>query len=245
MVTLIAAVFMASLLGSIHCAGMCGPLVAMGVAPGRHRRPGHLLAQSAYNGGRLIGYIALGAVAGMFGAGLDLGGAYFGLQRGALILAGAGMILFGLLALLRLTGFRVPTFNLPGPLNGLFRRGHGYAASVDPRLRPLLMGLLSAFLPCGLLYYFVLMAAGSGSAVRGAVCMAVFWAGTLPIMVAVAVGVRSLAGPLRRHLPVAAAVALMLVGLAALLGRFDVPPLAAGPDSEIAGAPAPACHGDE
>ncbi len=245
MVTLITAVFMASLMGSIHCAGMCGPLVAMGVAPGRHRRPGHLFAQSAYNGGRLIVYTALGTIAGMLGAGLDLGGAYFGMQRGALMLAGGGMILFGLAALLRLAGIRVPTFSLPGPLNGMFRRGHEYAASVDPRLRPVLMGLLSAFLPCGWLYAFVLTAAGSGSAVRGAVCMAVFWAGTLPIMVAVAVGVRNLAGPLRRHLPAAAAVALMLVGLAALLGRFDVPPLAAGPTSEIAGAPTPACHGDE
>jgi sulfite exporter TauE/SafE len=54
----------------------------------------------------------------------------------------------------------------------------------------------------------------------GAVLMAVFWVGTLPVMVTLGVGLRGLAGPLRRHVPTACAVAMILVGLFAVAGRM-------------------------
>ena len=53
--------------------------------------------------------------------------------------------------------------------------------------------------------------------------MAVFWLGTLPAMVSLGLGVRALAGPLRRHVPAACAVALILVGLFAVAGRMMDP----------------------
>ncbi|MFQ5457683.1 MAG: sulfite exporter TauE/SafE family protein, partial [Myxococcota bacterium] len=40
-------------------------------------------------------------------------------------------------------------------------------------------------------------AAGSGGAANGALVMSAFWLGTLPVMLAVGVGLQALAGPLR------------------------------------------------
>ena len=51
----------ASLAGSLHCAGMCGPLVVLwaGERAGiRESRRAHV----AYHGGRLLAYTAMGAV---------------------------------------------------------------------------------------------------------------------------------------------------------------------------------------
>jgi sulfite exporter TauE/SafE len=103
-------------------------------------------------------------------------------------------------------------------------------AGSSPRTRAAVIGLLTGALPCGWLYAFVVTAAGTGSALAGAALMAVFWAGTLPIMVGLGVGVQALAGPLRRHLPTACAVAMIAVGVLAVSGRarhLDAP--ASGP----------------
>ena len=95
-------------------------------------------------------------------------------------------------------------------------------------MRALVIGLLTGCLPCGWLYAFVVTAAGTGTATAGAATMAVFWLGTLPAMVSLALGVRALAGPLRRHVPAACAVALILVGLFAVAGRMMDRPVHAG-----------------
>jgi sulfite exporter TauE/SafE len=49
--------------------------------------------------------------------------------------------------------------------------------------------------------------------------MAVFWLGTLPVMLGLGVGLVALAGPLRRHVPAVCAVAMIVVGLLAVAGR--------------------------
>lgn len=255
MTALIATVFLASLLGSLHCAGMCGPFVAF--AAGSRGR--WLLA--AYNVGRLITYSALGALAGLAGAALDLGGVMVGIQRGALLAAGVGMMLFGLLSLLRLRGVRVGTPGAPSFMRALFLRLQRATADFPAPARALSIGLLSTFLPCGWLYAFAMTAAGTGSAMLGATTMALFWLGTLPILVALGLGLQRLAGPARRHAPTLAALALMIVGLAAIAGRLAVPPLVAAEhlraDEALSlegavgrleagdGIPEPACHDSE
>jgi sulfite exporter TauE/SafE len=98
-----------------------------------------------------------------------------------------------------------------------------------PARRALVMGLLTACLPCGWLYAFVVAAAGTGSPLGGAGLMAVFWLGTLPVMVGLGVGVRALARPLGRLLPVGCAVAMIVVGLLAVAGRVGAPELSHAP----------------
>jgi uncharacterized protein len=217
-------VLVASLLGSLHCAGMCGGFVALYAGdPGR--RDGARMGHVAYNLGRLIAYAALGALAGALGAALDLGGALLGVQRGMAAVAGVFIALWGSLVLLESFGRRVPRFGAPPWLHGFVSRGVRLIAGWRPLTRALAVGLLTGCLPCGWLYAFVVTAAGTGSASAGAALMAVFWVGTLPVMVSLGVGLRGLAGPLRRYVPTACAMAMILVGLLAVAGRVVERPI--------------------
>jgi uncharacterized protein len=220
---LASSVLVASLLGSLHCAGMCGGFVALYAGdPGR--RDGVMAGHIAYNLGRLMAYAALGALAGTLGAALDLGGGLLGFQRVAAALAGAFIALWGAVLLLESLGKRVPRFGPPSWLQGSVSRGVRLIAGWRPVTRALAVGLLTGCLPCGWLYAFVVTAAGTGSAAVGAALMTVFWLGTLPIMVSLGVGLRGLAGPLRRYVPTACAMAMILVGLLAVAGRMGEQP---------------------
>jgi sulfite exporter TauE/SafE len=129
MTTMIAAVFVASLVGSLHCAGMCGGVVALCVGVERPDRGRAWPLHAAYNGGRGLTYAALGAVSGGLGAAIDLGGAAFGLQRFAAIVAGLTMIGIGVLAVLRVRGVALRCLKLPPALKNLFHRGFRLAKS--------------------------------------------------------------------------------------------------------------------
>ncbi|UCF67694.1 MAG: sulfite exporter TauE/SafE family protein [Acidobacteriota bacterium] len=227
MIGLIAAVFVASLTGSLHCAGMCGPFVAFGVGAPVDRWGRRLRLQLAYNGGRLASYTMLGGLAGGLGAALDLGGTVLGFQRAALIVAGLAMIGVGVITLLRALGVSIIMPGSPQWLRSSFRRCYGAVRELPAGTRALSIGLLSTLLPCGWMYAFAITAAGTGSPARGALTMAVFWLGTLPVLVSLGVGVQKLAGPLRRYVPLATALALVAVGLIAVIGRLNVPALAA------------------
>ncbi len=237
---LVFGVFASSLLGSVHCAGMCGPLVAAyagmpgSEAPWRKRAVAH----GAYSAGRLTAYLVLGAAAGAFGAALDRAASLAGFTRAAAIVSGTLIALWGLHAFLSAVGFRVPRIEAPAP----WKRALGVAmramAKQPPAVRAAILGLASALLPCGWLYAFVVTAGGTGNALLGAIVMAVFWAGTLPVMLAFGEAVSRLSGPLRRHVPATCALVLMILGLWTVASRSQMGPFAAAAVS----AP-PACHG--
>lgn len=223
MTALVLAVLAASLLGSLHCAGMCGGFVAFyaGDTRGRDARTGH----ACYNAGRLLSYATLGALGGALGAALDLGGAVIGLQRVAAGVAGALIALWGTSMLLAALGRAAPRLDPPPLFATVVRRGLARVTGRRPATRALVIGLLTGCLPCGWLYGFVATAAGTGSVASGTAVMVVFWLGTLPAMVSLGLGLRVLAGPLGRRLPAACAAAMIIVGLLAVAGRFVEPPV--------------------
>jgi sulfite exporter TauE/SafE len=237
---LVFGVFASSLLGSVHCAGMCGPLVATyagmpgSQAPWRRRA----IAHGAYSAGRLAAYLALGAAAGAFGAAIDHAAGWAGITRAAAIVSGMLIALWGLHAFLAAVGFRVPRPEAPAPLKRTLGVAMRAMAKQPPSARAAILGLASALLPCGWLYAFVVTAGGTGSALGGAVVMAVFWAGTLPVMLAFGEAVSRLSGPLRRHLPATCALVLMLRGLWTVASRSQM-----GPWTRAADNAPPACHG--
>jgi sulfite exporter TauE/SafE len=242
MTALALTVLTASLLGSLHCAGMCGGFVAFYAGdPGRRGERARAAGHLAYSAGRLVAYASLGALAGALGAALDATGSLVGVQRAAAVLAGALIVLWGVAALLATRGFRVPRLAAPPLLHGLVSRGIARVAARPPATRALAIGLLTGCLPCGWLYAFVVTAAGTGSAPAGAALMAVFWLGTLPVMVSLGLGLSALAGPLRRHVPAACALAMIVVGLLAVAGR--VRPIDPPAPSQAVASPAPAHHG--
>lgn len=217
---LLATVFLASLIGSLHCVGMCGPFVAFYSGSDGSAGARRLLSHAAYSGGRLATYAVFGLAAGTVGAALDVAGSLAGFQRVAAVLAGATMILWGVLALLQIRGVRIFKHGSGnGRLARFFRRGFSLVSDKPPLVRAAVVGLLSGFLPCGWLWAFVVTAAGTGSAFAGASVMTAFWAGTVPALLAVGFGTQLASAPLRRHVPAVTAVLLVALGLFAILGR--------------------------
>lgn len=222
---LVIAVFGASVLGSMHCAGMCGAFLAMAVGPGE-RASSVAVLQSAYHGGRLVTYSILGAVSGTIGAAMDLAGRGAGIARGAALIAGGMMVIFGVLSVLRVMGIRTGRVGVPRGWQRAVGTGHRAVMGLPPVARALGIGLLTTLLPCGWLYAFAITAAGTGSPVTGAMVMSVFWLGTLPLLVALGVGVTRVAGPLRRHVPLATSLVLIGVGVFTVLQRTALPAMA-------------------
>ena len=224
MLPLLSAVLIASLLGSVHCAGMCGGFMLFAVGASGPEAPASKgLLHGAYHFGRLTTYLALGAIAGATGAALDIAGDAVGLQRIATGVAGALMIVFGLTALLRSAGVRLPRAPMPPALVRIVQSAHRRAAGSHPIARALIVGLSTTLLPCGWLYAFAATAAGTAHPLLGALTMAVFWVGTLPIMAALGVGLAALTGPLRRRLPLATSGLIVVVGVYTLCARISIP----------------------
>lgn len=220
MTTLLLTVFAASLVGSLHCIGMCGPFVAFYSGTDGSGGARRMLSHAAYSGGRLLTYAVFGLAAGAVGAALDVAGSLAGFQRIAAVIAGTTMILWGVLALLQLRGVRIfKRGSGDGRIARMFRRGFSLVSDKPPLVRASVVGLLSGFLPCGWLWAFVVTAAGTGSAVRGVMVMVAFWAGTVPILLALGLGAQVLSNPLRRHIPAVTAVILVALGLYAIIGR--------------------------
>lgn len=220
---MLAGVFTASLAGSLHCAGMCGGFVAFysGSAPGR---PGNrLVPHLAYSLGRLTTYAVLGGVFGALGAAVDRAGGLAGVHRPAAIAAGLLMVLWGVYALLQALDVRLPRVAMPRAVMQFSARLMGSLRGRPPVARASLLGLLSTLLPCGWLYAFATLAAGTGHPLGGVLVMVSFWAGTLPLMLGFGVVLNALSAPLRRRLPAVTAVLLIVIGMLWLAGRVNAP----------------------
>ncbi|MGH7696815.1 MAG: sulfite exporter TauE/SafE family protein [Gemmatimonadaceae bacterium] len=232
--TALLGILLASLAGSVHCSGMCGPFVCLyaGLGNGPSNRWLHV----AYNGGRLLSYLMLGALAGALGAGADRLGVLVGISRAAALLAGALMILWGMNTILTARGVTLPwrrlTRTLRSPLGGLL----GQLGRQPPLVRAGATGLLTTLLPCGWLYAFVAAAAGSGNALSGIATMGMFWLGTLPALTALGAVTQRLAGRYGPRIPVAMASVVVLLGVLTIAGRVGLMPSLALPVAHVSHA---------
>lgn len=269
MIEFYASILVASLLGSLHCAGMCGPLACMVCATGPHSTGTQdalagswksltgvvrslpvaraIVPSAAYNTGRLVAYLILGAIGGALGATLDLSTRLLGAAPMAARLAGVATILIGLMALAQYFGATGLGGRCPQWISHLFAGAHRAAGRHGPMQRAAAAGLLSALLPCGWLYSFVLIAAATASPLLGAAAMLVFWLGTVPVLSALSVGAPAVLGPLARRAPIATAIALVAIGLLTVTGRLQVDTRAFAsitPPADAAGAALQAKHLD-
>ena len=130
------------------------------------------------------------------------------------------MVVVGLVAGLRYGGLRLPELPTPVALQRLVRLGQQVAVGLRPLPRALTIGLVTALLPCGWLYAFVVIAAGTGSAAGGAAIMIACWLGTVPILFSLGAAVQALTGTVGRRLPLATAVLIVLLGLGTIAQRL-------------------------
>ncbi|MEM6273782.1 MAG: sulfite exporter TauE/SafE family protein [Myxococcota bacterium] len=212
--TLFVSVFLASIVGSVHCMGMCGPLVAL-YADGGHRSSAHAL----YHTGRLLAYATLGALAGAFGGLVDLAGALVGIAGLATVAAAAAIAGWGVLKILETTGLRPARPHGQSRLLKVVGAVNRRVFQLPHRTRATMLGLTSALLPCGWLYAFVAVAAGTGDARYGAAAMAGFWLGSVPALLAIGIGAQRILAPIQRRIPWLPALGIVLVGLGTVASR--------------------------
>ncbi|GIW92528.1 MAG: hypothetical protein KatS3mg110_0569 [Pirellulaceae bacterium] len=165
------------LASSAHCLGMCGPFVLM-ASSNKTGWNGYLLRPLLYSIGRLTAYAVLGAAAGLIGrrVSIDMG---FGLLPAALgAVSGIFFVREGL-ALCGIWPHRAKHASNRGcgwlAVYGLARNAAGPAG-------PLLVGMLSALLPCALLYGMLALAASQASVLGAALMMLLFGLGTVPAL---------------------------------------------------------------
>jgi sulfite exporter TauE/SafE len=220
-----ALVLTASLLGSVHCAAMCGAFVCFyaGADPDAAARR-DILAHVAYNLGRLVSYLALGVLAGYLGQTLDRAGTLAGIARMAALVSGVLMVGWGVHAVLLARGVRIGAIAAPSWWQRAMGSTLERVRTQSPPARAAITGLVTTLLPCGWLYAFVVTAAGTGTPARSVLVMLFFWAGTLPMMLAVGVGARRFFGPLRAKLPIVSAALIVVLGLFTIASRLDLLP---------------------
>ena len=203
MLVFLLSIFGASLLGSLHCAGMCGPFL-LGCVSERHvtHRGGeeNLRKKTAFDSltvsyslGRLITYLILGAFAGYLGKALTTSTTWLGFQSLISLIVGTVFISMALWKLYYVFAFRKYAPDrlriksggqastvariITGPLGYLYSCNN----KIGRHLTAVLVGLLTTWIPCGWLYAFVGVAAASSDASLGMLTMLVFWVGTLPV----------------------------------------------------------------
>jgi hypothetical protein len=164
---------------------MCGGFV---LALGRGARP-----QALFHAGKTFTYAFLGAMAGALGASLREASQLAAAQEALAVLSGALLVVAGVRLLRPVFGPAPVPARAPGstpiaisPRPGSLAEAWTAAVGISLRGGPFFAGLLAGFIPCGLVYAAALRAAATSSALDGALAMAIFGAGTVPSLVAVA-----------------------------------------------------------
>lgn len=194
------------LAGSLHCVGMCGPLMlALPLdASGRWMVIRQMLV---YHSGRILTYAILGVLFGLAGKGMAIAG----FQKGLSVTAGIFMVLMAFLA----WRFERIVTNLPG-FGAFTRRVQmqiGHLLKKHPRGASFFVGQLNGLLPCGMVYVALAGAVSTTGGAEGGIFMALFGLGTLPLLLTVTVLGHSLSQPVRRKIKLLQPVLLTLAGL--------------------------------
>jgi uncharacterized protein len=203
------------LLGGGHCLGMCGGLMgALTLAiPAEHRAQRFQLLLS-YNLGRIFSYTIAGLLLGLAGWAVASSPAAMLLRVvAALLLIAMGLYLAGWWSgLTRIEALGRGVWRHIQPLTRRFM-------PVTSLPRALLLGGLWGWLPCGLVYSTLLLAASQGDALDSAALMLAFGLGTLPVLLATGMAAERLTALLRkRGVRMAGGLLVILFGLWTLPG---------------------------
>ena len=208
-------------LGSFgHCIGMCGGIViaySSAKIENQWSKTLQTLAHLAYSFGRITTYVMLGTIFGAMGGVAKFNGYT---TAGLTIVAGIFMILSGL--------------SLLGKFSFLTRLEHSFSGTkwYQNSFRHILrskslysfytLGLLNGLLPCGLVYFFAVTSASTGSALGGALVMFIFGISTIPALFGLGFFTQILKqSALRKIMMNLASLVIILFGLYTLYRGYD------------------------
>jgi sulfite exporter TauE/SafE len=208
--------FLAGLVGSAHCLGMCGGISGLfalhSSVRGLHRQ---LPMALVYNAGRLASYAILGFAVAAVGS--RFAGLTPAVGKPVRLVAGAVIILIGLQIAFN---FRALGFleRMGGVAWSRVSPVAGRLLPVNSLPRALGLGLLWGLVPCGLVYSMLLVAATSPRAVDGALVMVAFGIGTTPAMLLTGLGAARLAQLMQdRRTRLGAGLLIVMLGILTLL----------------------------
>lgn len=209
-------VLVGGLLGSAHCVGMCGGF-AFNIGLGSRGLGSNLCRQLLYTAGRIFTYSFFGIVAGYAGWWIA-GRASLWINMQAILSLLAGVLLTGqsliaLGAVPRRYWAKVAgsgSVCLAGTFVGPFL--------TSPRsLHVLVAGILTGFLPCGLVYGYLALASSSADIWEGLLTMGVFGVGTGPLMIVSGMGSSLISHASRRKFLTFSAICVGLTGLISIV----------------------------
>lgn len=194
--TNISAALASGLLASLHCAAMCGPLALAGCS---NQGVLHGKSTLGYFGGRLIAYSAVGAVLGHLGKHALCILPMNTIQNIALVSVALLSAARGI-SILRAKNSNSKEL-IPLRLEKTQKRGSILSLLFEtlPK-RGLGLGLITGFLPCGVLFMAWALAAGTASPEQGALSMMLFCVASMPGLIVPLAG-RKLIMRASAHLP--------------------------------------------
>lgn len=192
--------------GSLHCAGMCSPLVL--AVTSMNRRV--MLNKFIYNGGRVFTYALMGAVIAVFGSFIN----FSGFQ---LVLSLAIALTLIVMGLSGISGMHVPVVT-PALLkfSTWVKTAFGQFIQKKSISGMWMMGMLNGILPCGLTYLALTYCLTLATPLDGFQFMLLFGAGTLPVMVGFTSLLRYLVQKFRLDLNKFSRVSFIVIGIIVL-----------------------------
>ncbi len=178
--------FIMGLLSSLHCVGMCGSIIGtltLSLSPEiRNKKTTLLPFVLNYNLGRISSYTLAGAFAGLLL--LPISGMYghrFLQLLSALVMASAGLYIAGWFP--RFAYIEKAGIRLWKKIEPIGRR----LIPVKTRTQAYLFGMVWGWLPCGLVYSALAVAATAGDVGKSALTMLAFGLGTLPAVLSIGI----------------------------------------------------------
>lgn len=174
--------FFMGLIGSIHCIGMCGPLV-MALPISHQTNLQKWQSILLYHAGKITSYAILGILLGMFGSQLPL----YGVQENLSIVMGSIMLLYVIYVFVIKSKW-VPRFMQYNILYTFIVKEMGPLFKSKNRAVFYLIGFLNGLLPCGMIYVALTTALATQNILHGGLIMTFFGLGTMPALTMVAIG---------------------------------------------------------
>ena len=186
------------LFGSLHCVGMCGPVMLAFMGP-KQSKSGFAL----YHLGRILTYVLIGFVLGLFGA----TAAMFQLQKVMAFVLGFGLIIL----------YGVPSIR--HSIERFYYESSFYqvlksfmSRNLSMRKRWFLSGVANGFFPCGLTYVAAAGAVAFANPFQGALFMVLFGLGTLPALITLSFAGNIFSRRLKSFIPRSISIIAILSG---------------------------------
>ena len=197
LIPLLSAALVAGLVGSAHCLGMCAGISGLfAVRAEAASMRASVPTAFVYNTGRVITYAVLGAIVAAFGSVIIK--ASPNLAVSIRMLSGIIIILVGLQVAFNLRALRVIE-RMGGSLWARIAPAAQKLVPVDSLPKAFGLGLIWGWLPCGLVYSVLMIAATSANPVGGAATMVAFGVGTMPAMMLSGLGAARVSTAMQRR----------------------------------------------